>query len=67
MRLRIAVRARGAPQTRAPLRRLTLHGPERRALHRAVSRVATRSVRNVARRARPAPAIVADFVPAVVH
>jgi len=67
MRQRIAVRARGAVKVRAPLRRLALHGGERRLLARAPSRIATRSARHVARRARPAPAIVADFIPAVVH
>jgi hypothetical protein len=66
MRRRIAVRASGAPAPRCPVRRSPLRN-ERNTPRHPATRNAARSARDFSRRARPDAAIVADFVPAVVH
>jgi hypothetical protein len=66
MRRRIAVRASGAPVPRRPVQRSPLRN-ERIAQRHPATRNPARKARDFSRRARPEAAIVADFVPAVVH
>jgi len=68
MQRRIAVRAKDALTPRRSLRRSSARVvPGRISPRHAPLRSPTRSPRRAPRRRRPEPALVVDFVPAVVH